>query len=289
MNQRKRVEGGSQERRLRVKSQDQRLRNLAVAGTRISPWEADVLVDMVKEVYFCAPVDRPLRSGQTTYECVAESEGAGKPVAACQLKTVVLTLLDGEDHPVRCLKGHEGLRRHRILRLADEARDQGGLLSQEDLAYLLSCDVRTIRRDVRELRERAQRVVRTRGQEKDIGPGVTHREAAVRLWLEGKEPVEVAQALDHTLTAVERYIGHFCRVVFLLWKRLDPLQIALVVGISSGSVGRYLDLYHKYHRISRYRRRLEEVEIIAGPHYEAEDQKKGPTRSARRNGGGRRP
>lgn len=282
MNKSRGVEGGSQERRLRVKSQDQRLRNLAVQGTRISPWEADVLVEMAKEVYFSEPVDRPLRSGQTTYECVAETEGAGKPVAACQLKTVVLTLLDGEDHQVRCLKGHEGLRRHRILRLADEARDQGGLLSQEDLAYLLSCDVR-------ELRERAKRLVPTRGQEKDIGPGVTHREVAVRLWLEGKEPVEVAQALDHSLAAVERYIGHFCRVVFLLWKHLSPLQIALVVGISSGSVRTYLDLYHKYHRVGRYRRRLEEVEIIAGPHYEAEDQKKGPSRSGRPNGGRRRP
>jgi len=289
MNKSKRAEGGSQEQRLRAKTQDQRLRNLVVQGTRISPWEADVLVEMVKEVYFSEPVDRPLRSGQTTYECVAESEGAGKPVAACQLQTVVLTLLDGEDHQIRCLKGHEGLRRHRILRLCDEARDQGGLLSQEDLACLLSCDVRTIRRDVRQLRERAQKVARTRGQEKDIGPGVTHREAAVRLWLEGKEPLAVAQALDHTLAAVERYIRHFCRVVFLLWKRLHPLQIALVVGISSGSVRTYLGLYHRYHRIARYRRRLEEVEIIAGPHYEAEDQKKGPSPSGRRSGGRRRP
>lgn len=53
-----------QARRSELKSQDQRLRRLAVQGAGISPWEAEILVDVVKEVYLSEPGKAPLRSGQ---------------------------------------------------------------------------------------------------------------------------------------------------------------------------------------------------------------------------------
>ena len=83
-----------QVRRLEWKTQDQQLRNLAVEGTGISAWEADVLVDVVKDVYFHQPGKGPLRSGQTCFECVAIGEGAGKPIRKCRMQTVVLTLFN---------------------------------------------------------------------------------------------------------------------------------------------------------------------------------------------------
>ena len=278
----------SQERRLRVKTQEHQLKNLVVQGTSMSPWEAEVLVSMVEEVFFSEPLDRPLRPGQTPYTCVAATEPAGKPIDQCQMKSVALTLIHSEDLPGALLPGPQDLRERKIVRLTEEARDQGGLLSQEDLARLLACDVRTVRRAIRGLREHHGIHVPTRGQQKDIGPGVTHRGLALRLWLEGKDPVEVARHINHSLCAVERYIQHFCRVVFLLWKGLNALQIALAIGISSAGVQTYIDLYHKVHRIRRYRQRLEEVEIIAEPHYEAEDEKKQPSPSASGNAERRR-
>ena len=281
-------ERASCDARLRSKTQDQHLINLAVQGAGLTPWAAEVLIKCVHEVYFREPGVHPLRSGQLRYECVAESEGAGKPLADCRLVTVTLTLLDPEDrgphgafHPV-------ALRQRQVLRLTEEARDQGGLLSQEDLAQLLSSSVRTIRRDIRALRKTTGIHMPTRGHLKDIGPTVTHKGVAVRRWLLGEEPLEVAHRINHSLASVERYIQHFCRVVFLLWKRLKPLEIALAVGISSANVQTYLDLYERYHRYGRYRARFEEIEIIAGPHYEAEDQKKGPGRPASSSGEGRR-
>ena len=60
------------------------------------------------------------------------------------------------------------------MRISAEAREQGGLLTQEDLAKILMCDVRTIRRDIADLRK-TDIVVPTRGTIKDIGPGVSHR------------------------------------------------------------------------------------------------------------------
>ena len=77
--------------------------------------------------------------------------------------------------------------RSRILRLTAEAREQGGLLSYEDLAFrLFNCGIRTIVRDVQALRRR-QIEVPSRGQQRDIGPGQTHRVQAVRLYLQGLE------------------------------------------------------------------------------------------------------
>lgn len=262
----------AQDRRLGLKTQEHQLKAEAIKGAGLSPWEAEVLVEVVNEVLCGDPADRPLAPGQMRYLCVKASEGAGKPIEQCQTTPVVLTMLDGEDFTAGC---PQRLRQRRMVRLVEEARAQEGLLSQEDLARLLGCDVRTVRRDARELRVREGIHLATRGQEKDIGPGVTHRDQAVRLWLEGHEPLAVARRLSHTLHSVERYIGHFCRVVFLVWKGLNTFQIALAVGISTVSTQRYVDLYHQVHRIARYRRRLQEVEVIAGPYYEAEGQKRG--------------
>jgi hypothetical protein len=279
-----------QARRLGMKTQDQRLRRLAVDGAGISPWEADVLVDVVREVYFAEPADQPLRSGQMRCECVSADEGAGKPLSACQLRTVVLTVWDAEDEQVQATQGQAGLRRHRLLRVTEQAREQGGLLSQEDAARLLMTDVRTIRRDVVWLREKTEVVVATRGRQKDIGPGVSHRGQAIRHWLNGHEPVEVARRIHHSLQATERYIQHFTRVVFLRRKGFTALQIALTVGLSTASVDTYLGIYETLQGQRGCVKRFQELEAIGEAYYAAVDEKKGArSRPVKSRSVGRRP
>jgi hypothetical protein len=268
-----------QVRRLELKSQDQRLKVLAVQGTSLSPWEAEVLVDMAREVYFNEPGLGPLRSGQMRFECVAVGEGAGKPIKECRMVSVVLTLHEAKDDLETWQRqGQAALRRMLVQRLTEEAREQGGLLSQEDLALLLFCDVRTVRRDIQFLRNHHGIFVATRGQIQDIGPGVTHKGVAIGHWLAGLEPVEVARRINHTLHAVERYIHTFCRVVFLRRKAFHELQIALTVGISSGGTRSFLDIYEAHRKRPEFARRFEELDLIGAQHFEAEDlEKGGPT------------
>ncbi|MBU7028456.1 MAG: DUF1670 domain-containing protein, partial [Theionarchaea archaeon] len=59
-------------------------------------------------------------------------------------------------------KGRQALRRHRIVRMCQEALEQGGLLTQEDLGQLLTTSVRTVRGDIAYLR-RTGVTVPTRG------------------------------------------------------------------------------------------------------------------------------
>ena len=191
----------SQTSRLEIKTQLQQLRIAAEYGAGLSPWEASALADIVDETFFQASEAVSYRSGQLKYSCVKASEPAGKPLDQCVMVAVRLTLFDREDRrelPSEACQRSTDMRRRRLLRICDEAREQGGLLSQEDLGEILMCDVRTVRRDVAELK-RAGIVVPTRGTVKDIGPGVTHKAIAIRLWLEGMEPTEVALRIHHSL------------------------------------------------------------------------------------------
>jgi hypothetical protein len=142
------------------------------------------------------------------------------------------------------------------------------------LGLLLDCDVRTIRADIKTLREQGISVP-TRGTVRDIGPGVTHKRQAVELWLSGKEPVAIARHLTHSLKAVERYIQTYCRVVYAQRQLRNTLKTAMVVGISVSAVNNYFDLHDEMMRKDPfYQERLEEILRVGAEHWEATDQKK---------------
>lgn len=267
----------NQERRLSIKNFSSRMKNLAVNGTGLSPWEAEVLVDMIEEVYFNSTGLREISEGQVKKNCISVNEGPGKELKDCEITTVLLTLFDITDSQDLSSCSNEGrsteIRRRRMMRISSEAKDQGGLLTQEDLSELLMCDVRTVRRDIHALKEKGI-VVPTRGTIKDIGPGVTHREIAVRLWLEGKEPAEIKTHINHHIRSVENYLEKFKRVVYLRRKSFNDFEIALTVGISVKAVSVFSGLYNKYKNSKLFQMRLEEIESTGCDFYKAQDEKK---------------
>ena len=266
----------AQEQRLKIKTISQQMKNLAVSGTGISPWEAQVLIDTIEEVYFNDPELRQSRHGQLKYSCVSAAEPPGKPIAECQMLCVVLTVFDEEDEQE--LSWHEKdasieKRWRRLLRISEEAREQDGLLTQEDLAKILMCDVRTIRRDIADLRK-ADIVVPTRGTVKDIGPGVSHRALAIRLWLEGKEPSEVASRIKHSLKATENYLEKFKRVAYLKRKSFTEFEISRTIGISVSATKTFLEIYTEFKSKAFFKSRMSEIELVGALHYQAQDEKK---------------
>lgn len=263
----------AQQERLKHRSQDQQMLNEVIHGTGMSYWEAQVAIEAIHEIYFQEPGTGPLRSGQIRYTCVRNDQGAGKAMKECQFISCALTLVATEDHEIK--GGCQEIRQRKMMRLCEEAKEQGGLLTQEDLCSLLCCDVRTIRRDIKHLKEKCEIIVPTRGQQKDIGPTVSHKGIAIKHWLNGKEPQEVAWLIHHSLKAVERYIGHFARVIFLARQGFSKLQIAFTVGISNATVNVYLELYEHYKSSEGFRHRVEELKAIGASHFESGDEKKG--------------
>jgi hypothetical protein len=258
--------------RLDAKSLDNLFRRRIEQGAHCAPFVSQAILQTVKEIYPLDPddTDAQLGLGQIKLLVVAAGEPAGKPLEQCQKVTVRLTLdAPHEDHRTRLLYGVEGLRRARILRLTAEARDQGGLLSYEDFAFrLFNCGARTIVRDVQALRRRGLEVP-TRGQQKDIGPGQTHRVQAVRLYLQGFEANEIARRLYHTLSSIENYLTTFARIVVLAGRGYTDDEIAFVIRRSSPLVAAYRRLHDEFRDQPTARRRLAEIlarsELTAAP------------------------
>ena len=248
--------------RLDAKTLDSMFRRQIEEGANCSPFVSKAILAAVKEVFPIGPdeADHQLGLGQIQLLVVAAQEPAGKPLDQCQKVTVRLTLDAGQDdYQVRLAFGVEGLRRTRILRLTAEARDQGGLLSYEDLAFrLFNCGVRTIVRDVQALRRRELEVP-SRGQQQDIGPGQTHRVQAVRLFLLGHQPNEIARRLYHTLGSIENYITTFARTVILVNKGYADDEIAFVMRRSSPLIAAYRKLYSEFQDKPSGQRRIKEI------------------------------
>jgi hypothetical protein len=271
------LEARQRQERLDAKTLDNLFRRRIEEGAKCSPFVSAAILQIAKEVFPLDPEDlgKQLDLGQVKLLVAAAQEPAGKIMDQCQKVTVLLTLDAKGDSTLRAREGVTGLRRHRILRLASEARDQGGLLSYEDLAYrLLNCGVRTIVRDIAALRRRGLEVP-TRGQQQDIGPGQTHRVQAVRLFLQGKEPNEIARHLYHSLSSIENYVTTFARVVFLAQKGYGTDEIAFVIRRSAALVGTYRQLYEEFRRRPAAQPRLRELLGRIGEKPARGSQKKG--------------
>jgi hypothetical protein len=106
----------------------------------------------------CLVQEYNLREGQIEITVISIKERAGKVIEKLEKKKVRLTIDNGiEDIEVKKEYGRIGLCRIKIQRISDEAIEQEGVLSQEDLSKYLSCTVRTIQRDIKRNQEKRYR------------------------------------------------------------------------------------------------------------------------------------
>lgn len=186
-------------------------------------------------------------AGQVCYPAVAIGERAGKRLRECLTVPVVLTLLHGADAEVLHGAGSPALRRVRLGRLCDEAVRQGAVLSHEDLSLLLGVELSTVRRMVAQCSDEGARPP-TRGLIDDIGPTVSHKAQAIRLYFRGLLPARIAARLGHSLGSVERYLADFARVVELQRRAVGAEASSRITGMSPALVARYLQLLGEVER-----------------------------------------
>jgi uncharacterized protein YerC len=203
-----------------------------------------------------------LHEGQITFHAASSSEPPGKKVSEIKTVPVHLTFHDRTDMEVLYKEGVAGLRKHKILRMAHEALEQGGLLTQEDLAVLLCSSRRTIRRDMKELKDRGIDVP-TRGTLQDIGPGVTHKSRVVKMWLEGYEYTDIERKTGHSGVSVQRYLSGFSKVIRFHSKGYSVPEIRELTDMSERLVKDYLDLYETCKDLPESQTRLQQ--ILADP------------------------
>lgn len=193
-------------------------------------------------------LDQPttqVRAGQVRLVVASLRAPFGPPLTETERITVTLTVDAGAaDAAVLTQEGRRGVRQGRILRLVDEALEQGGVLTEEDLARVLHVTSRTIERDIGALKA-AGHVVQTRGQVKGAGRGQTHKVRIVELWLDRQGYDRIALWAHHSVQSIKRYIVTFQRVVTLHREQTAVSQIAFLVGASERLVRDYLGLYER--------------------------------------------
>jgi hypothetical protein len=175
-------------------------------------------------------------------------------------KLSVVVTVDGglDDLAVLQQHGTAGVRRLRVLRMTEEAMDQGGVLTQEDLARLLQAGVRTIRRDVAQLRAEGHWVP-TRGAVQDTGRGQSHKAKIVEMYLRRMTYSEIARRARHSASSIKRYVQTFGRVLVLCEHGIVAAgEIGFVLGVSERLAREYLDLRHRYAG-AQYADRLDEI------------------------------
>jgi Transcriptional regulators of sugar metabolism len=199
-----------------------------------------------------------VRPGQVRLVVTSLKAPFGPPLADTDKVEVTLTVDAGaEDVEVKAQQGAGGLRRGQILRLTEEALEQGGVVTQEDLARALGVDVRTIRRAVRVLKEEGH-LVQTRGVVKGVGRGQTHKVRVIELWLDREGYDKIARWMHHSPQAIKRYVSTFLRVVALHRQGMSVEEIAFLTQSSVRLVKEYLKVYEAAMAKPHRREKLEE-------------------------------
>ena len=190
------------------------------------------------------------------YWAVASGEPAGKPLSACALVPVALTIVEQEDLGDRAkdpdLNRLRQMKFRKAVRYAVEAKRTGGYLTQADLGYLLGIHPGAI---AKLLRENEKALVPLRGVECDIGRAPSHRRRIIELFLEMYTETEIAARTGHSYESIESYLRDFGTVMLLSDQGLSAEMIRKVTGRSPGLVRLYLELLKEYAR-PRYAFRL---------------------------------
>jgi hypothetical protein len=253
--------------RLTAKTLDQIFSMRLQEGLGCSMFEAEAVTNLVREVYF------PW-AGQLALTVVSAEEPGHKPLSQCKMVPVVLTLYAGEeDHRLRLQHNRQGvtrLRQQQLYRMAQEALDQGGLLTAEDFAFrIFNCGLRTISRDLKALAQEGL-VVPLRSQQKDAGRALTHRVQAVELFLKRYTFTQIQERIHHSLSSIANYVITFSIVVLHTRQGHTVDEIAFLMQISPSLVQAYQELYEHYNT-PEYQERLEEiVQQVKSQHFKPE-------------------
>jgi hypothetical protein len=242
--------------RLQSKSVKQSIISSIARDFNLTPILAEAYFSQISD-YFAQHAELDLRSGQLQYLAVEENEPPGKPIALCKKVSVKLTLHNPEeDLPVYKKSGLHGLRHHKIVRITNEAIDQGGILSYEDIAFILTCSVVTIKRDMSQMRKKGT-ILPSRGWRHEMGRGQTHKTQILDLYLSGFQFSNIERRTKHSETAIKRYIQDFARVVLLHKKGFTIEEIRISTGFSHRLIGEYLKLLKTHAKSTQMKRLLQ--------------------------------
>lgn len=214
-----------------------------IGGPRIVDLCAEMLVQVIDQ--HLQPREH-LRHGQVLWLAIAVEDRPRhrQRISDCKLVPVILDLSTPEDIDLRLERKEISQRLlAKALRLCQQAYEQGGLLSNCDLAELLNTHDSQIAHVLAAHERDTEQLVPRRATLHDVGTGLTHKRIICRKrYADGKEPGQVARETYHSLEAVDRYLGQYDRVRHCRLQGLNPAQTAHALDCSVRLVEEYLDI-----------------------------------------------
>ncbi len=249
-------ERGARYQRLREKSRQREFMQAMEREFELSPRESKGIYEVVVEMFLN---EAPLRDGQVRYVAVGAEEVSGPAMDGLKKKAVVLTRDEESDLDVERDHGRSGVRRVKLLRMTEEAYDQGALLTQEDVGRIIGVSSRTIRRDVRALMRTPVKLY-LRGIQRDIGRGISHKVWIVGLYLEWKTYSEIQRITGHSLGSIKTYLNDFSRVLMARERGVTTAEeIGYYIGRSGRLVKEYLALIEQGEERPEQKGRIESL------------------------------
>ena len=212
-----------------------------IGGPRICQLCADMILEVV--VKHMRPHDH-IQHGQVLGMAVSVKNPPRQRqrLVDTELVPVLLDLSTAEDVQRRIERLPPSQRLlHKALRLCQQAHEQGGLLSNCDLAELLHTHDGPIAVLLAAQERATNTIVPRPATLHDVGSGLTQKR--IICWkrsAEGKEPHVVARETYHSLESVDRYLGQDDRVRHCRLQGLTPEQTAHALGCSLRLVNEYL-------------------------------------------------
>ena len=93
-------------------------------------------------------------------------------------------------------------------------------------------------------------LIPTRGNIHDIGPGISHAENIIKLYLQGYTETEIKFKTGHCYESIENYLKNFTKVVGLTDLGLNLNQIRMSARISAHLALKFNEIYKKFNKPS---------------------------------------
>lgn len=214
---------------------------------------AEAMIDRILETMasFTQPATQ-LKPGQLLWTAVPDDgrKHTKKRMRDTPQVPVVLDLItDDELAALEAGTEYTFVRQQRQARLLKQARAQGGVLAQSDLAAITLRHRKQVGQDIAAYQKRKGQILPYRGSVQDLGATTTHKVEVIRLLEAGFLEPEICQrlAIPHDLTAVENYVQTYKNMLKLLERGFTPPEIAGILSISRRLVEDYLPIIAEHH------------------------------------------
>jgi len=169
-----------------------------IGGFRTRQVLVKSIFEMVTKFF---PETSHMKPGQVTWPTVHKDETSsyGKSIKETELTMVKLDLIQQGDAFERASgKKLRLIKKDAVARLCKQAYEQGGCLTNAEIAIMLKISTSTVGKYIKEWETEYITVLPRRGSIHDIGPTLTHKKIIIQKWLIiNKERIEIDQQLLH--------------------------------------------------------------------------------------------